>query len=741
MSKALNTADTAQEHPLQAIVLCDAWGDEQNWGPIVAQFGSNDEDSDEEEHEEEERRKPVGEKRPWCLVPLLESPLLAWTLECLAAEGVQQAFLFAKDGVEEIREYLKTSPFSHPHSPLTLTLRPFQGQTPGDVLREVDGLQLLAPTDFLVVQAGYLGNVALEELVKDFSARRVRDKDLVLGCGVAKRSGPTTKTAIHVLSGPDDRLVHYEESPLFPRLRTATLPRETLEGSKTVKLRRDLEAFGVVVCSPEVPPLFTENFDYQFFYPDFVNGILTSDLLGKTICCCVVGDEKSTFGGDRWAGVVGDLRSYDFVAKALLKRNAYPLAPDENLPEGKERYEQRRGRVYIGKDVNLARTSSISTTSLVGSSSTLGSSTSINSSIISSSTNIGSESIIQNSYIFPGAQIGEGCKVVDSIVAEGCVVGEGSILEGVLLGRGVLTGKKARLSGVSVSTVGEGTKSGLGEGAQGFVSELEDNSRRADDDDSDEEEDVRNAQWSRLGTQLSQLSLSSGSTVSSLSRSSSTASLSTLASTTDLPTIQGLASLNLDSTNASPNPAGGAVGSSANFLSECQASLERSFAEGHTVDNAAIELKTLRMASNVPLGDVRDVVVPFLLERAWAGKEGGVPGIVKRWGGLIEAVTGESEESMQGALLSAQKFAVDHSEKLTATEKETTIFFQRTLKAFYEEDVISENAVFAWFKSPASRATGGELGRKLWNAAKPFIEALAEDDDDEDEDESDEQSD
>lgn len=72
----------------------------------------------------------------------------------------------------------------------------------------------------------------------------------------------------------------------------------------------------------QVPALFTENFDYQFFYPDFVNGILTSDLLGKTICCSIIGEEsvlndkKPVHGGRKsadWAAAVGNTRSFDSI--------------------------------------------------------------------------------------------------------------------------------------------------------------------------------------------------------------------------------------------------------------------------------------------------------------------------------------------------------------------------------------------------------------------------------------------
>lgn len=224
------------------------------------------------------------------------------------------------------------------------------------------------------------------------------------------------------------------------------------------------------------------------------------------------------------------------------------------------------------------------------------------------------------------------------------------------------------------------------------------------------------------GAHLASLHLSSSSSsLSSLSRASSTTSLSTLASAAgnDPPVVHGLASLST------------AESSQADFESECVQSLERSFAEQHTVDNAAIELKTLRMASNVPLAQVRDVVVPFVLARAHDAAA--VPALVARWGGLIESLTGGQEDAMRDTLLAAQAFAAARA----GDERTQLVWFQRVLKAFYEEDIVTDDAVFQWYKMPAARTVGGEAGKRLWVGAKPFIEALADASDDEDEDESD----
>lgn len=82
------------------------------------------------------------------------------------------------------------------------------------------------------------------------------------------------------------------------------------------------------------------------------------------------------------------------------------------------------------------------------------------------------------------------------------------------------------------------------------------------------------------------------------------------------------------------------------FQHEVTQSLDRAFAEGHSVDNAAVELKTLRMASNVPLRLVREAVVAAIVSRIKIVDGGGLPqrqeiaAMISRWGSLIDRIGG-----------------------------------------------------------------------------------------------------
>lgn len=93
-------------------------------------------------------------------------------------------------------------------------------------------------------------------------------------------------------------------------------------------------------------------------------------------------------------------------------------------------------------------------------------------------------------------------------------------------------------------------------------------------------------------------------------------------------------------------PGGSSSDATAEFQREVKLSLERAFAEGHSLDNASVELKTLRMASNVPLSRVREAVVSAIVDQIKIIEGGGVPqrqeiaNVITRWGPLINKIGG-----------------------------------------------------------------------------------------------------
>ena len=175
-----------------------------------------------------------------------------------------------------------------------------------------------------------------------------------------------------LVNSSSSQLLHYSQNPLDPSPSNLSLPTSlilespddtddweiwsgtTSAGANGQGGYRDL---GVDVCEADIPALCTENFDWNDLRRHFVNGVLTSELLDKTISVHVVGTgEDSDPGGDlrsgeggRYVERVRDTRTYGEIAGDILRRWSFPLVPDLSRPDGVQ-FELRRGNVYVARD-------------------------------------------------------------------------------------------------------------------------------------------------------------------------------------------------------------------------------------------------------------------------------------------------------------------------------------------------------------------------------------------------------
>ena len=327
---------------------------------------------------------------------------------------------------------------------------------------------------------------------------------------------------------------------------------------------------------------------------------------------------------------------------------------------------------------------------------------SITASVIGQRCTIGAGSKISDSYIFEGAVIGEHCIIERSIIGAGVQVKDGSrVPKGCLLADGVIIGPDASLQPferlsvsrdeVDVETDHEDEDSDIEEVEaskflllpvlnEGLLTRIiystdqdsidkvalgkDTNAvmwpRGPPDEDEDEEdegpENYKNQRFMKLGMNGLFFSLQDdeaqsffllGDNASDLDvEEADSSSSDSESSSEDELEFHERESLSGLSDGSAALEAPGLLMADAEFRTEVQQSLERAFAEGHSVENASVELKTLRMASNVPLRRVKEAVVAAIVEKinvvdGDAGlqrKEIGA--VIGRWGNLIDRIGG-----------------------------------------------------------------------------------------------------
>ncbi|KAF8742368.1 hypothetical protein AX14_004922 [Amanita brunnescens Koide BX004] len=695
------------------------------------------------------RFRPLSTQKPRCLLPVCNAQLLDWTFESLALAGVQDVFVVCRSHAEQIKRAIKDSKWSKPGSgmqilPIVTAKETF---SPGDAMRDIYTRGLLT-TDFVLVTGDLVSNIRIDDVVRVHRERRKTNKDAIMTmvvkeCGAKHRTRPQGDSAVFALDSRTSECLHYQPVIAHPLTRHVNIPRELSESHSEIDIRYDLIDCGIDVCSVEVPSLFQDNFDYLDIRRDFVHGVLTSDLLMKNIYCYVV--------KDGYAARVKDTKSYESVSKDILSRWTFPLVPDDNHPGG-HAYEHLRGNRYIAKDntVSLARTCKLGTGTLIGSFTQIQENTQIYSSVIGQRCTIGLGTVISNSYIFDNAHIGSNCVIERSIIGSNVHIKDNTnVPRGCLIADSVVIGPCAKLEPFDRLSARREGFDGEADDDEEYDSDLEeveatqssiDKSRLGvdsnalvwphgplgEDEDEESPENEKNLRFMRIGN-ASDIELSDADSSTSESSSESLESDSEYDG-------QGRESLTAPSDTSLPLKSDEAE---TEFRSEVTQSLERAFAEGHSIDNAAVELKTLRMASNVSLSLVREAVISAIVDKIPIIDGGGAPqrqeiaNVIERWGELINKIGGINPVETV-ALLQAH----------CATSERLPLFGQ-ILAAMYQNDIVEEEDIQAWHALPASRAEDHKSGivaenmKKCWMIGSHMIQQLGDQETDSEEDEID----
>ncbi|CAO3567435.1 unnamed protein product [Mortierella alpina] len=654
----------------------------------------------------DERFQPITLETARCLLPLCNVPLISYTFEFLAVAGVQEIFVFCCSHSDKVKAFVKQ--YGKSSNMKIHTIVSQECMSVGDAMRELDAKQLI-DTDFILVTGDVVSNMKLDKVLEEHRARRQADKSAIMTM-VLKKASPLHRSrsvgdgSLFVLDQDSKECLHYQPVKAFKTTRQdrrMTMNMEVFDEHPEVQIRNDLIDCQIDICSVEVPALFTENFDYQDIREDFVHGILTSDLLGKTIHFHEVSDV--------YAARVRSTQMYDAISKDIISRWTFPMVPDSNLQVG-DCYEFRRGLVYKEKSVVLSRTCVVEEKVVIGANTQIAEMSVLSNCVIGKNCVIGANVKIDNAYIWDNVTIMDNCVVQQSIIANNAVLEKGvTVTKGCLISFNVTIGANTTVPEYSrLTTLPEDEDDSDAElvsepavvGATGRGR----NFKEAEgSDDEDEEVDLKNKQVNTLAYDMTALKLEN--------QAQEEASASEFESETS------------DVEEEEVNPA-------EELDREIAQTLERAFKDGHTVDIAALELNTLRMASNSNFHEMRKRIIPGVLKNIEAGAKPGsgktVKEILVRWGPLIGRMIHDDADQVDGLFILQRSCAALQAEKT----------FGPALRYFYDEDILEEDSILSWYYDEMSQQ-GTDLEKKLRELTTPMIQFLEQEDSDSDEEEED----
>ncbi|ODQ64868.1 translation initiation factor eIF-2B epsilon subunit [Nadsonia fulvescens var. elongata DSM 6958] len=641
------------------------------------------------------RFRPMTLDKPRCLLPLVNAPLIEYTLEFLATAGVDEVYIVCCSHGDQIEDYIRESKWSRPWSPFTVqTVLSPESMSVGDAMRDIDTKGLIK-SDFLLISGDVVTNIQFDKVLQAHRERKIKDKNSIMTMVLREassmhRTRSKIDPGVFILDEATDRCIRYEEITVDSTPHIAIDP-ELLDESNDISVRNDLIDCHIDICSADIPALFQENFDYDNLRKDFVRGILTSDLLGKTIYTHIVNDS--------YASRVENFQTYDAISRDIISRYTYPICPDSNLLDS-QTYSYQSGHIYKENDVVLAQSCMIKSATVIGKDTFVGDGTKVDFSTIGRKCTIGNNVVIEGSYIWDNVTIEDNAIIKNSIVSSNTIIKEGAIVQsGSIVSFGVIVGKGQTIPLDTKLTINEdyvdeqdddeeSSNRLVGSDGKGIIyceSDIE-------SDDYDEDDDSigghNRGALNSLVSNFYQLNVSDVS-IASLSqprkktrRRYSTTSVTTAAS--DLSDLED---------------------EEEDFMREAQLSLDRAIFENHDLDIAALELNTLRMAMNVSYHEVRLATITTLHNHIFRlvltdtlDVKSAVNKVHNRWYPLFSRQVFDRDD--QEDLL---QIVLDDSSRRPAANAAKALMY--TVMSFYDNDVVEEEVINKWWNSDAVKAS------------------------------------
>lgn len=407
---------------IQAVVICDPFT--KKFGPLVT---------------------PT---QPKCLLPLANRPMLAYTLDFLKSSGVQETILYCTDFAPEVRKYLAGESDTWQDMAIT-TLGNEDCRSLGDAMRDLDSKGLLR-NDFILISSGdTISNVNLAPFLDQHKKECQTDKNRIMTLVYTKASPGhhcrSLDEELIIATSCQGQLLHHARAVT----KNLTFPLEIFVENDSVELRYDLLESGIAICTQEVPPLFSDNFDCQTM-DEFVKGTLENDLTDHTIFVDVIEDQS-------YAARLHNMLTYMAITRDVLNRWLFPIVPD--IRSSETGYSYARHNIYKASNTILKRKCILEEDVIVGPGSKIGENSTVSQSAIGQHCNIGNNVSITNCIIHDGVEIGDNSQLVGCVLGnkvhldEAVVINEKSVLgPGVRLSSKVVLPSGTRLVGEKSDT-------------------------------------------------------------------------------------------------------------------------------------------------------------------------------------------------------------------------------------------------------------------------------------------------
>lgn len=234
--QAEGSEDVKREQKLQAIILADSFS---------------------------KTFRPVTLECPKVLLPLVNVPMLDYTIEFLSQNGVEEVFVFCVWHADKVEQYLKQSKWND-----LLSIQCISSPgccSAGDALREMDKLSIIRSDPFVLISGDVISNLNLKKAIAYHKKKRSEDPNNIMTLvlkKVQKVAGvkPILDDLVVGINKHSSQLVFFDDSVHKQGIQ---IPLELMRYAADLTFSTEYLDCNVDICSPELILQFSDNFDYQ----------------------------------------------------------------------------------------------------------------------------------------------------------------------------------------------------------------------------------------------------------------------------------------------------------------------------------------------------------------------------------------------------------------------------------------------------------------------------------------------
>ncbi|XP_030032331.2 translation initiation factor eIF-2B subunit epsilon [Manduca sexta] len=571
-------------------------------------------------------------------------PLIDYVLESLALGGVDETILFCCQYGNKIKEYVKECKENKASWSLTMDVQVMMSdtcQTMGDVMRELDAAALLKGY-FILAGVNSISNIHYATLMEQHKQTCKKDKGAAMTLIYKKLSWEhplisSDKPLFLVANGNTNKVLMHQKYKQGSKEKTVSLPLDIILNHSEVKLHHDLADTNIALCSPTVPPLFSDNFDFQT-RDDFIHGILINEeILASSLYYILL---KS----NQYAATVSNWRTYQIISRDILHNWAYPLSIVSGSYH-KNKYIVTGMVNFVDKTATLSRSCVLVEDVLIGPQTHIHDNTVVSKSIIGKNCVIGNNVTIKGCHLMDNIVVKENCTILNSFIDSNCEIKANASMDGAIIALNVTVEGASQLTGSIIESSEKEKEKTLLKSTSESGTEWEESSGSGD-----EEIIGFHKTWS-----------------SSESCYSSDSSAESILPSSPIP----------DDTNI--------------FLQEVIDSLARGYEEKLKCDYLILEINSSRYAYNIQLHEVNFFVVKALLSIPVISQNKNILGTIKDILKYFRPVLNNYIKT-KSSIFDCLRAIEDSCIKCEWLENRAG----QIVHLFYEADVVDEDSLIEW---------------------------------------------